>query len=151
MTDTYSEAMNILIPDLFNIVKQYYYTNNMYPFLQEVKEYSFYNLDTVKYNELYRYDISKENQLLRQYNNIYLRIEDLKDSNLTPEIYNIKKEILFLDSRSYNNKLKELRLYADIDGTLKFIKMPMGDSWDWNEIEEYENDDGYELPNIDLN
>lgn len=151
MTDTYSEAMNALIPDLFNIVKQYYYSNNMYPFLQEVKNFSFYDLSSVKYDELYRYDISKENQLLKQYRNIYMRVQELKDSKLSPEMYNVKKEILFLDARSYNNKLKELRLYADIDGTLKFIKMPMGAGWNWDDHEDYECDDGYTFPTIDLN
>lgn len=140
MTTTYDEVKLIMIPELFNIVKSYYYNDNMYPFLEEVRNYSFYDLSQVEFKEMYRYDLSKENRLLNQYFRIGKMADELKEYKKSSQIYNTKKEIIICEARSYNYKLKELHLYADIDNVLRYINIDMGEGWNWNDIEECDRD-----------
>ena len=118
MTSTYYEALNILPTDLFNIVNQYYYGSNMYPFLEQIKNYSVYDLNTTNptLDDFDEYDWKKNNNLSRKYISLFNRYEEYK--NLT----DIQKEIFFLEINSYNNQLYEFHLYGNNLLDLTFIR-----------------------------
>jgi hypothetical protein len=118
MTSTYDEALNILPTVLFNIVNQYYYGSNMYPFLEEIKNYSVYDLNTTNptLDDFDEYDWKKNNDLSRKYIRLFNRYEEYK--NLT----DIQKEIFFLEINSYNNQLYEFHLYGNNLLDLTFIR-----------------------------
>jgi len=112
----------------------------MYPFLEQIRKYSFYDLSQIDFNEMYRYDLSKENQLLKQYFKIGKMADKLKEYKNSLQLYNTKKDIIICESRSYNYKLKELHLYADIDNVLRYINIDMGENWNWSDIDECDRD-----------
>ena len=131
MTDTYTEAINILPTVLFNIVNKYYYGDNMYPFLEQIRNHNIYDLNIAEptLDDFDNYDWKKNHHLQMKYNKLSHRYNDFKT------LTDLQKEILHIDTRSYNLQLYEFCLYGNNLLDLTFIKCDMGNSLNWSHIE----------------